>query len=293
MTTSSQPCHFLRIPPELRLYIFYLVLQSQADTETTEMWPPASIPITCNPRNNNYLKTSLPHHWPSIFRYWGSPRMAAALRLNRQLHREATDVLYTRFTLFFAFNMNLTAAEFSSWLAARGPAAARLIRRVCIPVMLDTIEVPEPPPEADASAVAGWASALARHSHELATTVRVALPALRFVALDVGIIGDAFEVSQIQGDEGSAARAAHAVPLVDVLVKLGHVFEGVAKVVFVLSDWTGSPRYQDLIGRAAAIGGWDCMTVNTSSREKVGESRWWIVNKAEGGERGSADRWLG
>jgi len=125
--TPPSKAHLLRLPVEIRLRII-----------SHALLPPP-------PRNDPSLDLTLvlvdisATHKKDVKErpdeyYWGTSRMTPLLLVNRQIHVEAEDVLYSDFR--FGFPHYLDAALVRGFLGSLSPRAVRLIRNVTVHVVL-------------------------------------------------------------------------------------------------------------------------------------------------------------
>ncbi|KAF2457772.1 hypothetical protein BDY21DRAFT_16304 [Lineolata rhizophorae] len=124
-------CHLLRLPTELRFYIFRLVFED-FDSHSFDGFPPGFVIV----RYDSDWKKTLAD-WPSSCS-WGTRRMSRLLELNRQLHLEVESVLYSHLThvFFLSKHAYITASMFRQFLRHRSSRVPGLIRRVVVPVRL-------------------------------------------------------------------------------------------------------------------------------------------------------------
>ncbi|OCK80241.1 hypothetical protein K432DRAFT_382422 [Lepidopterella palustris CBS 459.81] len=85
----------LCLPTELRLRIFYYAFEDPNEYHRPchRPWEPLRPPYFNVEYHKNVLRAS--RHFRTL--YWGTESMSSLLRINRQLHREAEEVLYTQF----------------------------------------------------------------------------------------------------------------------------------------------------------------------------------------------------
>lgn len=88
-STSTTKSHLLRLPTELRLQILYQALLSAP--RSNDRWG-----ITVTDSRISKIKTSVTEHPEECV--WGNRDRTALLLINRQLHLEAEDVYYSRFS---------------------------------------------------------------------------------------------------------------------------------------------------------------------------------------------------
>ena len=124
--TGSSPT-LLTLPPEIRDQIWEYTLEDPFyDPDTSnDLCPSASSPTTAivQPREI--------HHCETIDLYWGLEPMTRLLRVNRQIHDEATQVLYERFT-FELSAIDDTCQAIKGFFATISARQKKFIRTVTI-----------------------------------------------------------------------------------------------------------------------------------------------------------------
>ncbi|MCJ1366011.1 hypothetical protein MMC16_005136 [Acarospora aff. strigata] len=162
---ASPPCLFMTLPLELRQEVYYYALLG-----------PPSYGI---PQDFIHIETAGSKIYDTY--YWGSEQMTRLLRVNRQIHHEAEEVLYTRFQ--FGFPLYVRTQLVHDVLDPLSARARSLIRRVGLYIVLRTF----PGPGAKQAAPL-WKDAFA-------LLVRL-LPGLREAKLAIGFVGGDVPESQ-------------------------------------------------------------------------------------------------
>ncbi|KAF2501786.1 hypothetical protein BU16DRAFT_556258 [Lophium mytilinum] len=131
-STSSSKCYFFRLPTEIRLKIYYYALQHpHGDSDPAWLSPFKRPIIEVLPPDVRHKKDSSEVDMGIV--YWGTELMTRLLRVNRQIHSEAVEVLYTKFV--FDFKNDLANAAFQ-FLTTIPPDTAAMVRSIYVKVSI-------------------------------------------------------------------------------------------------------------------------------------------------------------